>query len=88
VHSLLPPNFKFDFNAELESTELGPPSLTRYGMQSASSLNWMLLLTHFVIAMSKLANLLFAKQLQKVFDAEGVQAISISLNPGDVKTSK
>jgi len=38
--------------------------------------------------MSKLANLLFAKQLQKVFDAEGVQAISISLNPGDVRTSK
>jgi len=40
------------------------------------------------IAMSKLANLLFAKHLQKVFDTEGVRGIGISLNPGDVRTSK
>lgn len=36
--------------------------------------------------LSKLANLLFAKQLQNIFDAEGINAISISLHPGGVKT--
>jgi NAD(P)-dependent dehydrogenase (short-subunit alcohol dehydrogenase family) len=37
--------------------------------------------------LSKLANLLFARQLQKKFDAEGVKALAISLHPGLVKTS-
>ena len=36
--------------------------------------------------MSKLANLLFAKQLQKVFDAEGTQAVALSLHPGGIKS--
>jgi hypothetical protein len=40
------------------------------------------------IGLSKLANILFAKQLQKIFDVEGIQGISISLHPGGVKTSK
>lgn len=83
----MPPDFKFEFNAELESTELGPPSLTRYGTGSPSIIRRYY--SHFMkIAMSKLANLLFAKHLQKVFDTEGVRGIGISLNPGDVRTSK
>jgi len=36
--------------------------------------------------LSKLANVLFAKELQRRFDAENVQAISITLHPGGVAT--
>ncbi|KZP14456.1 short-chain dehydrogenase [Athelia psychrophila] len=36
--------------------------------------------------LSKLANILFAKELQKLFDAEGIQAVAVSVNPGGVKT--
>ncbi|KAF5369612.1 hypothetical protein D9757_010449 [Collybiopsis confluens] len=35
---------------------------------------------------SKLGNVLFARQLQKKFDAEGIAAISVSVHPGAVKT--
>ncbi|EKG13734.1 hypothetical protein MPH_09200 [Macrophomina phaseolina MS6] len=35
---------------------------------------------------SKMANVLFAAELQRRMDAEGVDIISISLNPGPVKT--
>ncbi|KAG8997604.1 hypothetical protein FRB94_003311 [Tulasnella sp. JGI-2019a] len=35
---------------------------------------------------TKLANILFAKQLQRIFDDENVNAISISLHPGGVDT--
>ncbi|KZP16710.1 short-chain dehydrogenase [Athelia psychrophila] len=37
--------------------------------------------------LSKLANLLFTKELQKLFDAEGIQAVSVSVHPGGVKTT-
>ncbi|EJT98033.1 NADP-binding protein [Dacryopinax primogenitus] len=37
-------------------------------------------------AQAKLANILFAKELQKRWDAAGVPALSISLHPGDVAT--
>lgn len=37
-------------------------------------------------SLSKLANLLFARQLQKKFDAEGINALAISIHPGEVKT--
>jgi hypothetical protein len=36
--------------------------------------------------LSKLANLLSARQLQKKFDAEGVYAVALSLHLGFVKT--
>lgn len=36
--------------------------------------------------LSKLANILFAKQLQNIFDLEGTQAITLSLHPGGIKT--
>ncbi|KAG8982499.1 hypothetical protein FRB93_008017 [Tulasnella sp. JGI-2019a] len=35
---------------------------------------------------TKLANVLFTKQLQKLFDAEGVDALSIAIHPGSVGT--
>ncbi|KAI4521744.1 hypothetical protein EV122DRAFT_216949 [Schizophyllum commune] len=35
---------------------------------------------------SKLANILFIKQLQKVFDAEGVPAVALAVDPGYVCT--
>ncbi|KAL1708298.1 hypothetical protein EV121DRAFT_277271 [Schizophyllum commune] len=35
---------------------------------------------------SKLANILFIKQLQKVFDAEGVPAVALAVDPGNVCT--
>ncbi|KZP30662.1 short-chain dehydrogenase [Athelia psychrophila] len=38
--------------------------------------------------LSKLANILFAKELQKLFDAEGIQAVAVSVNPGGVKTGE
>jgi hypothetical protein len=38
--------------------------------------------------LSKLANLLFAKQLQKIFNTEGIQVISVSLHPGGIRTGK
>jgi hypothetical protein len=38
--------------------------------------------------LSKLANILFTKEIQKRFDAEGIPAISISLHPGGVLTGK
>jgi hypothetical protein len=38
--------------------------------------------------LGKLANILFTKELQKRFNAEGVPAISISLHPGEVKTGE
>lgn len=37
---------------------------------------------------SKLANILFAKQLQKKMDADGINGVSIVLHPGGVKTSE
>jgi hypothetical protein len=37
-------------------------------------------------SLCKLANHLFAQHLQKIFDAEGTQALAISVHPGDVKT--
>lgn len=36
--------------------------------------------------LSKLANILFASELQRRMDAEGINIISISLNPGATKT--
>jgi hypothetical protein len=36
--------------------------------------------------LSKLANILFARQLQRTFDAEGIDAISMALHPGLIKT--
>jgi hypothetical protein len=38
------------------------------------------------IGLSKLANLLFAKQLHKVFNARNIEAIALSLHPGNIKT--
>jgi NAD(P)-dependent dehydrogenase (short-subunit alcohol dehydrogenase family) len=35
---------------------------------------------------SKLANILFAKELQRRFEAEGVQAVAIAVHPGRVLT--
>lgn len=41
-----------------------------------------------MLGATKLANILFAKQLQVVFDQEDVDALSISLNPGGVDTGE
>lgn len=46
------------------------------------------ILTLYPQGLSKLANILFTKSLQKRFDAEGVPAIAISLHPGGVKTGR
>ncbi|KAJ3788888.1 short-chain dehydrogenase [Lentinula aff. detonsa] len=37
-------------------------------------------------AYSKLANVLFAKELQRKLDKAGIQAVSVSVHPGNVKT--
>lgn len=42
---------------------------------------------NFPAGLSKLANILFTKQLQKKLDAEGIQAVAISLHPGSIRTS-
>jgi len=71
-HAAVPAGAKFD-SVDAFNNDYGAPD----GMPS-----------NFVrYGYSKLANILFAKQLQKKFDAEGVQAISVSLHPGGVKTS-
>lgn len=35
-----------------------------------------------------MANILFAKELQRRFDEEGIPAIAVSLHPGDIATGK
>ena len=44
-------------------------------------------LWHF-LGRSKLANLLFMKELQRRLDAEGSSILTISLHPGNVGTGK
>ena len=39
-------------------------------------------------ALSKLANILFANQLQKKLEAEGIAAVVMSLHPGKIRTGK
>lgn len=38
--------------------------------------------------LSKLANVLFANELQRRFDAEDLSALALSVHPGTVSTSK
>lgn len=59
----------------------------RYGLLIRPlDLALILIMLLFCLARSKLANILFAKQLQKEFDASSVPALAISINPGGVAT--
>jgi hypothetical protein len=40
------------------------------------------------IGLSKLANILFAKELQRRLDMEAIPAVSISLHPANSRTGK
>ncbi|KAJ5117423.1 hypothetical protein N7448_011055 [Penicillium atrosanguineum] len=78
-YKFLPEGIRFDslasFNAEMEPTIYGGADFTRYIRINAC-----------YEGLSKLANLLFARQLQKYFEVTGIDAISISLHPGLIKT--
>lgn len=63
--------------------------VSRYGMCILYYPILLSFLTHnprLLPGLSKLANVLFAKELQKRFDAEKIPAIAVSLHPGVIGT--
>ncbi|KDR81196.1 hypothetical protein GALMADRAFT_241746 [Galerina marginata CBS 339.88] len=71
THKLVPVSVRFD-SLESFNIELGGTD----GMPA----------NLFRYGLSKLANLLFVKELQRRFDDEGVNVVSIAVHPGGVKT--
>ncbi|KAH8897566.1 short-chain dehydrogenase [Thozetella sp. PMI_491] len=70
-YKFLPPGIKFDSVASFNA-EMEPTVLGGADFTRYS--------------LSKLANILFSRQLQKNFDAAGIDAISMALHPGLIKT--
>ncbi|EIM90579.1 NAD-P-binding protein [Stereum hirsutum FP-91666 SS1] len=71
THFLVPAGFKFD-TPESFNADLGGTDDPKSNIAR--------------YGLSKLANILFTKELQRRFDAEGVAAVAISVHPGGVKT--
>ncbi|RDW87995.1 hypothetical protein BP6252_00027 [Coleophoma cylindrospora] len=71
AYKLLPPGIRFD-------------SVTSFNIELEPTQIGDAAFTRY--GLSKLANLLFARQLQKNFDEEGIKALSVSLHPGLIKT--
>ena len=76
-----------DFNLTSESSDSTKDlELRRYGM-----FFWpkrVKNVSNPITAYTKLANILFAKQLQKTFDQDGVPSVAMSLHPGRIVTGK
>jgi hypothetical protein len=71
---LIPSTMNFDKPDDFKYPGVSPPNYT--GMRDMFSR----------YALSKLANILFASELQRRFDAENIPIISTSLNPGGINT--
>jgi hypothetical protein len=85
VHALPPTGIRFDslpgFNVELGGTDGNWTSnLNSYGINHSICIRKTF--ADNEPGLSKLAKFLFAKQLQKIFNTEGIQAIAISVHPG------
>ncbi|KAK7027521.1 hypothetical protein VNI00_015154 [Paramarasmius palmivorus] len=79
AHAMLPPGIQLgsleDFNQELNHVDERMAGLLRYAL--------MLFLRK---GLSKLANILFAKELQRRLSSQGIDAISLAVHPGPVAT--
>lgn len=73
-----------DFNHEFASDFY--PDWSRYGTRLRRGRNECPYLTSLVAAVSKLANILFARELQKKLDEAQIPILSIPIHPGEVNT--
>uniref|UniRef100_A0A0W0FNQ3 Putative NAD-P-binding protein n=1 Tax=Moniliophthora roreri TaxID=221103 RepID=A0A0W0FNQ3_MONRR len=91
AHALLPSGTQLaslaDFNQELSHPNERMANLLRYGQGDSKLVDAIIMLNTYP-GLSKLANILFAKELQRRFDAGGVKAISLAVHPGAVATGK
>jgi hypothetical protein len=71
---MIPSTMNFDKPSDLQYPGVSPPNYN--GMRDMFSR----------YALSKLANILFASELQRRFDSENIPIISTSLNPGGANT--
>ncbi|CAH0052317.1 unnamed protein product [Clonostachys solani] len=81
-HAFLPPGYKIDFSKPefLSGNLLYEPWKYRYVFRHMFTIK----ILHYSLA--KMANIMFAQELQRRLDKLGVPIISLSLNPGAVKS--
>ncbi|KAL1748955.1 hypothetical protein HDZ31DRAFT_79308 [Schizophyllum fasciatum] len=81
-----PPEEHSNYDVSLNYAVKRGRSITRRKIPSTPSPTPLLRACDFFITASKLANILFTKQLQKLFDTEGIPAVALVVDPGNVCT--
>lgn len=75
-----------DFNQDLPGEDAASTAFNRYGICRFLFTSFTRLHNPSLPGLSKLANLLFTKELQRRLDADGSSVTAIAVHPGGIRT--